>query len=107
MKNPTGGDSAYVPATYVVYIGPATGTPQPGAAPVAWPLAGDLATIGTPGLADYRCLVVSGADAATLAPVLAKATEQTQWLSAPSRNATFSLVVRPGIPGDPGCVAAP
>jgi hypothetical protein len=104
---PTGGDAVYVPASYTVFVGPATGTPQAGAAPVLWPLAGDLATIGTPGLADYRCLVVAGADAATLGAALAKANEQTQWLSSPSGNATFSLVVRPGIPGDPGCVAAP
>jgi hypothetical protein len=65
-----------------------------------WPLTTPLATFGKPMTAaadDPRCGVVDGADATTLAPLLAKATVETNWSSA---GATWSLLVRPLLPDE-------
>ncbi len=105
LPSPSGA-TAYAPSSYTAYIGKPTSTPQAGASPVVWPGAGDLATIGSSSPTDMRCVEVTGVDATALGEALAKANDQTQWVASSSTNATFSLTVRPGIPGDVGCAPA-
>jgi hypothetical protein len=97
---------AYAPAALRVMDLP--GTPQPSdpalARPaVPWPLATPLASFGShlehyP--VNYRCGVVSGADLATLMPVLEQATTLTGFTSG---GETYLVVPRPLLPDESGC----
>jgi hypothetical protein len=62
---------------------------------LAWPL-GDLATLGQPAEGGYRELLVSGQDLSTLSPLLAEATQITQWTS---NGKVYNLYFRPLLPG--------
>ena len=100
------GATPYVPAALAVYVGQYQGVASAAGAPLVWPLASNLATAGTKlasGL-DYRCIPVTGADVASLLPVLRGATEESQWVAAASSNATFGLVVRALLPDEQPCV---
>lgn len=63
---------------------------------IAWPL-GDLATLGRPAEGPYRKVVVSGQDLSTLSPLLADATQITEWTS---NGKTYNLSFRPLLPGE-------
>ena len=92
-----------VPAGYLVYVAPGAPSDQTvPQAPVAWPLATPLSTFGVPavpdrGIAGLRQGAVLGADVATLAPVLSRATSITPFTSGGS---SFTLYVRPLLPDE-------
>jgi hypothetical protein len=93
--------AAYLPHAFAVYVAPAQGTTG---SRLAWPLARDLATAGTPvssGLG-YRCTTVSGAAARTLARSLRQATVQSRWTS---HGRAYTLVARPLLPDEADCAA--
>jgi hypothetical protein len=103
---PAATDTRYVPAGYRVYVAPGApqADPQASQAPVAWPLSTPLAEFGTPatpdrGIAGLRQGVVLGADAATLAPVLERASMLTAFTSGGS---SYTLFVRPLLPDEIG-----
>jgi hypothetical protein len=103
---PSAPEAPYTPAGYRIFVGPAT--PQPdasaGSAAVAWPLATPLDAFGTPavpdrGIAGLRQGVALGADAATLAPILKRATTETTFTSG---GKSYTLYVRPLLPDEAG-----
>ena len=59
-----------------------------------WPLDEPLGSFGVEVADGYRCGVVTGEDAATLAPALGAANQLTQWVQDPDTSATFGLTVR-------------
>jgi hypothetical protein len=68
---------------------------------VPWPLATPFAKFGTAmGNETFRCGVVSGADLASLLPVVKQANQLTRF--ADSEGTVDSLVVRALVPGEPG-----
>jgi hypothetical protein len=92
----------YVPVAYRIFVAPGAPAADAPAAPVVWPLSTPLAAFGTPavpdrGIAGLRSGIVSGQDAATLAPVLAGATAITPFASG---GASFTLYVRPLLPDE-------
>jgi len=96
----------YQPGGYLIYAAP--GAPQTDPAttqpPVAWPLAKPLAEFGAPsvpnfGLTGLRQGIVIGTDAATLRPILAKATTATGFTSG---GKTWTLAVRVLLPDELG-----
>jgi hypothetical protein len=92
----------YVAVAYRIFVAPGAPAGDTPAAPVAWPLATALADFGTPavpdrGIAGLRSGIVHGEDAATLAPVLARATAITPFTSG---GASFTLYVRPLLPDE-------
>lgn len=98
--------TTYLPTAYRIYVVPDGPVADPSASqsPVTWPLTTPLATFGTPavpdrGIAGLRQGAVVGADAATLAPILAGATALTPFTSAGS---AFTLYVRPLLPDEIG-----
>lgn len=102
----TAAATVYQPLGYRVFVIPGAPTADPATpqAPVAWPLATGLAAFGTPavpdrGIAGLRQGAVLGADAATLGPILAKATVQTAFTSG---GASYTLAVRPLLPDEVG-----
>ena len=103
---PASPETVYSPAGYRVYVAPGgpPADPQASQSPVAWPLSTPLAEFGTPadpdrGIAGLRQGVVLGADAATLGPVLDKATTLTAFTSGGS---SYTLYVRPLLPDELG-----
>jgi hypothetical protein len=103
---PAATDSRYIPDGYRVYVapGPPPADPQASQSPVAWPLATPLADFGTEaepdrGIAGLRQGVVLGADAATLGPILERATALTAFTSGGS---SYTLYVRPLLPDEVG-----
>ena len=96
----------FVPAGYRVFVIPGAPTSDPATPqqPVAWPLATALDAFGTPatpdrGIAGLRQGAVLGADAATLRPILAKATVETAFTSG---GKPYTLMVRPLLPDEVG-----
>jgi hypothetical protein len=89
---------------FAVYVGPYTGTPQPGARPLAWPLASDLARAGakTSSGLPYRCFTVTGGNARTLAATLRRATVASQWRM-PGGTARYEVIARPLLPEQRTC----
>ncbi len=93
----------YVPAGYRLFAAPASpsgGPSTPGS--VAWPLATPLAEFGSPaqpdrGVPGLRQGAVLGADAATVAPLLSAATQDTTFSSGGS---SWTLYVRPLLPDE-------
>jgi hypothetical protein len=100
-----GPEEALVPDGYALLVGPAP-APQPGLGgpPVDWPLDVPLASFGRPVANRYRCGLVTGADAARLAPALQAANQLTQWAQDPTTSATFGIVARPVIDGEDACL---
>jgi hypothetical protein len=103
---PAATDTRYVPAGYRVYVAPGAPQADPPASqsPVSWPLSTPLAEFGTPaapdrGIAGLRQGVVLGADAATLGPVLERASMLTAFTSGGS---SYTLYVRPLLPDEVG-----
>jgi hypothetical protein len=96
----------FAPAGYRVYVIPGAPSTEPATAqtPIAWPLPTGLAAFGTAavpdrGIAGLRQGVVLGADAATLGPILAKATTETAFTSG---GTSWTLAVRPLLPDELG-----
>jgi hypothetical protein len=96
--------SRYVPAGYRVFVIPGAPSSDPAAVqpPVAWPLSTPLDAFGTAavpdrGIAGLRQGVVLGADAATLGPILARATAETTFTSG---GRSWTLSVRPLLPDE-------
>ena len=96
----------YAPEGYRVFVSPGAPSSDPATAqvPVAWPLATPLATFGTPavpdrGIAGLRQGVALGPDAATLGPILARATVETAFTSG---GTSWTLAVRPLLPDELG-----
>jgi hypothetical protein len=97
-------ESMLVQQGYLVFVAPGApvGDSSVAQAPVAWPLATPLASFGSPatpdrGITGLRQAAVLGADAATLGPVLAKATVLTPFTSGGS---SYTLYVRPLLPDE-------
>jgi hypothetical protein len=94
----------YAPQGYRIYVSPGAPSSSPATAqkPIAWPLATPLASFGTPavpdrGIAGLRQGVALGADAATLGPILDKATVETAFTSG---GTSWTLAVRPLLPNE-------
>lgn len=104
---PVAAGAAYFPTAYRVFVAPGApvaSDPATARRPVAWPLSTPLASFGRlavpdRGITGLRVGVVSGADAATLGPVLASATQITPFTSG---GASFTLYVAPLLPDEPG-----
>jgi hypothetical protein len=102
---PAAATSIYAPTAFQVWVSPGSpeaSDPNLAQEPVAWPLAIPLATFGMPavpdaGVAGMRVGVVAGADAATLAPILARANALTPFTSG---GAKFAILVRPLLPDE-------
>jgi hypothetical protein len=100
---PAAPTTLYAPTAFQVWVSPGApvaSDPALTQAPVTWPLATPLTSFGTPatpdaGVAGMRVGVVAGADAVALAPILARATSLTPFISA---GRMFSLLVRPLLP---------
>lgn len=96
----------YVVPGYRVYASPGAPSSDPATPqkPVAWPLSTPLATFGSPavpdrGIAGLRQGAALGVDAATLGPILAKATVETPFTSG---GTSWTLAVRPLLPDELG-----
>lgn len=95
----------YVPTAYRIFVvsgAPQGSDPAVQSLPVAWPLATPLTSFGKlaqpdRGISGLRVGVVSLADAATLAPVLAAATQITPFTSG---GASYTLYVTPLLPDE-------
>jgi len=99
-----GQEVAYAPEGYALLVGPPP-VSQDGIAGnlMDWPLDVALGSFGTQVAEGYRCGLVGGADALTLAPSLDQANQLTQWVQDPDTSATFGLTVRPIVPGEDPC----
>ncbi len=99
----SGPSGTYQPLGYQLFVSP--GAPQPtdpslARPPVAWPLSTPLASFGQADLlggAGARVGLVSGADAQTLAPILAGASQLTGFTSA---GGVWTIAVRPLLPDE-------
>jgi hypothetical protein len=101
-----GTQTTYTPTGYRIFVAPGgpQADPSVSQSPVQWPLSTPLSAFGTPavpdrGIAGLRTGVVLGADAATLAPVLARASALTPWASGGS---SYTLYIRPLLPDESG-----
>jgi hypothetical protein len=98
-----GPEGAYEPLGYQVFATPAAPAPSDSGLarpPVDWPLATPLAALGKPdplGGDGARVGLVTGADAATLGPVLANASQLTGFRSG---GQVWTLAVRPLLPDE-------
>lgn len=103
----------YAPTEVAVFVRPATATGDasgvdPGRAD--WPLAGDLATMGSPYPNEpninpaYRCAVLTGDDTRTALAAAADATSITRWRS---HGADYSVTWRPLLPDEHTCPGGP
>jgi hypothetical protein len=105
LGDAVGPEAPYVSDRYALLIGP----PPPVEASVPaqildWPLDAAIGTFGTAvANGTRRCGTVTGDDAAMLEPLLAQATQATQWIQDPTTNATFGIVARPFVPGEDPC----
>jgi hypothetical protein len=105
LGDSVGPEAPYVADRYALLVGP----PPPVEASVQlpildWPLDARIGTFGTAvANGTRRCGSVIGDDAATLQPVLAQATQASQWTQDPSTSATFGVVARPFVPGEDPC----
>lgn len=98
----------YLPSAARVFISddaPMVDEHNPAQDPIAWPLNTPLATFGSAvGLGspfELRCGVVEGAELDTLLPLLQEANTLTPWTS---EGESYSLIVRPLLPDETGCV---
>ena len=105
LGDAVGRGAPYVADRYALLIGPPP--PVEASVPQAildWPLDEPIGTFGTAvANGTRRCGSVTGDDAATLQPVLAQATQASQWVQDPTTSATFGIVARPFVPGEDPC----
>jgi hypothetical protein len=100
---PAGPNGTYAPQGFRLFVSPgspAPADPQLARPPVAWPLATPLATFGRPDLLGgdgARTADVTGADSATLGPILASATQITPFTSGGKQ---WTIFVRPLFPDE-------
>ncbi len=93
------GESAWTPAAVAVHVlGPYAADPQLPQPAVVWPLAAPPAADPAAGL--RPCVVVEGADLATLTPLLDRANGLTPWVV---DGVPMALAFQPVVPGQPGC----
>lgn len=111
-KGSIGPERPYPPSALLAFATPSQGPkdlpvapPAEAQRPVVWPLATPLARFGMPftGLPGVRCGEVTGPDLQALLPALRGANELTPWRSG---GRSYSLVVRPLLPGERGCATA-
>lgn len=96
-----GEDAPYVPTAMRIFIGPYAPDPQLEQPEIAWPLDGDLGTLGEPiDVDDRRCVVIDGAELQTLWPLAQQANQLTPWTS---EGVSYSIVFRPLLPDESGC----
>ena len=89
----------YNPTKVAFELSPPADAPAPmNPTMVAWPLSGTFADFGVVAGAD-RCAVLSGADLATLLPVVENANQLTRFVD--SAGVAMSLAARPLLPGEP------
>ena len=105
LGDAVGRGSPYLADRYALLVGPPppveASVPQP---IIDWPLDEPIGSFGTAVANDtQRCGAVTGDDAATLQPVLAEATQASQWVQDPTTSATFGVVARPFVPGEDPC----
>jgi hypothetical protein len=107
LQGQVGPEVAYRPTGYALLVGPPPES-QDGIAGnlMDWPLEVALGSFGAQVADGYRCGIVEGADAATLAPSLDQANQLTQWVQDPDTSATFGLTVRPMVGGEDPCAEA-
>ncbi|MEA2621929.1 MAG: hypothetical protein QOH61_839 [Chloroflexota bacterium] len=101
---------AYQPTALEVFVAPAENSGQePSPAPLAWPLATALSSFGQPVGSDsggsvrgpsLTCGIVTGADLATLEPLLANAASDSLWTS---DGSLWTLTLRPELPDETSC----
>jgi hypothetical protein len=96
--------SRYAPSGFRIFAAPLTAAPDATTPPdtAVWPLSTTLAQFGSAaqpdrGIAGLRQGAVVGADAATLGPVFAKATQDTAFTSG---GTSWTLYVRPLLPDE-------
>jgi hypothetical protein len=95
-----GQSDSYSPSSVAVMLTPPADAAS-GIAPQEkpWPLSGTFARFGSPmGVAGYRCGVVSGADLATLLPVVQASNQLTRFVD--STKIKMGLQVRVLVPGE-------
>lgn len=97
----TGVEAAYAATAYRVYAAPVDPASAAGATTVGWPESTPLATFGAPAAVDLgveglRSGVVSGADVATLGPVLTA----PQGTLVTSAGSPWTLWIRPFFPDE-------
>ena len=99
--------TSYDPTGLAVYVAPFRGPAQPGARPVSWPLALDLATAGRKASigSGYRCISLHGARAATLRAALRRANAESRWVVRGAPATAYSLIVRPLLPDERSCAS--
>jgi hypothetical protein len=104
LADDLGPETAFVPSSYALLVGPSPGSDGAGASIADWPLATPLATFGAEvANGARRCGIVSGADADTLRPALEEATVRTRWIQDAGSSAAFEIAVRPIIAGEDPC----
>jgi hypothetical protein len=98
-----GADGTYTPLGFQLFVRPGApelSDPNLARPPVSWPLSTPLASFGkvdTLGTDGARVGVVVGADAATIGPILASATQITPFLSGGTQ---WTIVVKPLLPDE-------
>jgi hypothetical protein len=96
-----GADAGFRPAATRIFVGDYAGDPRLDQAPVAWPLASDLGSIGAAtAVPDRRCAAIDGQDLQTLWPLAEAANQLTPWTSGDRR---FAIWFRPLLPDESGC----
>jgi hypothetical protein len=107
LGDEVGPEAPYLADRVALLIGP----PPPVEASVPaqildWPLDVPVGTFGSAvANGTRRCGTVTGDDAAAMQPLLAQATQATQWVQDPTTSATFGVVARPFVPGEDPCAA--
>lgn len=103
-KGSVGGEAPYGVTRMRVFASPRNTEIVEGQPPVTWPLDQPLNQLGEPVMPEgYRCAVVEGPDLTKVLEAAQKATGATPWTSG---NADFTVVFRPLLPDETGCVPA-
>lgn len=97
-----GAESSYEADRMRIVVGPYNAAPEPELKqqPKDWPLASDLGKAGIGAVDPYRCVVVTGADLATVLKAAREANSLTPWVSGGKR---YLLEFRPLMPDEAEC----
>jgi hypothetical protein len=96
----------YVAESLSAWVGPYQGEPATDP-PVVWPLKVPITSGVDPNGFGFACIAVAGADVAALTELAAaSANEASQWVAADDTNATFRVVIRPGLPHEKPCTVS-
>lgn len=103
-KGSVGGEASYAVNRMRVFASPRNTEIVDNQAPVTWPLGQPLNQFGEPVLPEgYRCAVLERDDLTKVLEAAQKANGATPWISG---NAVFTVVFRPLLPDETGCVPA-